>query len=708
MAFPFVLRDSEVTGDDVARFAPLLARQVQVQLACAAAYCVGAAGDEPARQLPEAWQAAVAEVLSAGEPLQAEDGDGVHLFLPLKTGGQTVAVAVAAGIKPQEMVSAASGELAVTLADQLQRMKGLYTDPLTGLANGLLLQKQLTQFLTGAQEQRAAEQAVLALIELYPPSRDVERALTYVQRGGSYLTSLFGPAANLFHLGGGLFALLWDEMDSGGAQKTAALLLRRLRREDFSRAHVGLRNVEGAVSHKTVELLLDEAWQALAAARRRGPFGLCVHGQENVAASFQPLTKAEQRKVAVWWRGRDRFALVLVRQDHEAVSNSFTRRVRQALADSVPYLLLNQREALVFLDGAGRQATLHWAKQFRQRMTASAGSSFSMGLALYPALSFTKAQMPVNCRKALLHAEFFGPDAQALFDGVSCNISGDVYYNGGDILRAVREYRLGLAMDPGNVNLLNSLGVAYMQLKRPRMALQCFEAALRHDSQNFMALFNLGFVQLRQKAPAKALDFFERALAANDHHFDLLLQLGKLYCKQQRFAEAAKLLTRCVNDANIEERRNGDRAAAYRLLGESCAGQHENRQAIAALQKALSLNPRDPQALSMLGELYAREKEGDAIALSFCLEAVQLDAAQGEHWRRLAWVQWTQKREDEAIESLRHCLRLDRKNSAAAFWLARIYREQGKTRAARRMYEKVLRLQPNHAEAKSDLAQVGQ
>ncbi|HSR36252.1 MAG TPA: tetratricopeptide repeat protein, partial [Desulfurivibrionaceae bacterium] len=322
--------------------------------------------------------------------------------------------------------------------------------------------------------------------------------------------------------------------------------------------------------------------------------------------------------------------------------------------------------------------------------------------------SFAKAQLPVNCRKALRHAEFFGPASQVIFDAVSCNISGDVSYNGGDLPKAVREYRLGLAMDPANVNLLNSLGVAYTQLMRPRMAQQCFEAALRHDKNNFMALFNVGFLHLHRQETAKALDCFERALASNDHHFDLLLQLGRLYCGQKRFAEAAKLLGRCVADANLEERRNGDRAAAWRLLGEARAGLGENKKAILAFQKALSFSHRDAQALSMLGELYAKEKEGDEIALSLCQEAVALDGGQGEHWRRLAWVQWSRGEADAAIASLKHCLQLDRKNPAALFWLARIYREQGRFKEAHRLYEKVLRLQPNHAEARSALAQVRQ
>ena len=700
MAFPFVLRESEAAPEDIERLAPLLVEVARKRIICREAQCLPVGQREALAQLPEAWQAAAATLATTGEPQRLKDAEGTHLLLPIGVGKRPAALMLLAAVAEEHQWSAAAlAEAARSLTAASSALKEKYTDPLTGLANTLLLHRHLRRLV--AEPVRGV---VVALLELYPPSRDAERAWAYVQKGANYLISLFGAAASLFHLGGGVFALLWESSELAEAQRTAALLLSRLRREDFTKAHIGLRPLTRGLS---AEEVLDEAWAALAVARTRGPFGLCVHGQEQVAAVFQPLTRNEQRKVAGWWRGKDRFALVLIRQDQPAVSNHFVKRLREAL-DDAPSLLLNQREALVFLEDADRERALGWVKRFRRRMRKSAGGSFSLGIALYPCLSFSKAQVPVNCRKALQHAEFFGPDSEALFDGVSCNVSGDVYYNGGDIPRAVREYRLGLAMDPGNVNLLNSLGVAHVQLKQPRKAQNCFETALRHDHHNFMALFNLGFLQLHQGGNAKALDYFERALATNDHHFDLLLQLGRLYCQQKRFAEAAKLLHRCVGAGKIDERRNADLAAAWRLLGEAHAGLKENRKAIRALQKVLSLNSRDAQALSMLGELYAREKQGNDIALSLCQEAVLLDGAEGEHWRRLAWVQWARGDADGAVASLKQCLHFDRRNSAALFWLARIYREQGRVKEAQRLYEKVLRLQPNHAEARSALAQVNQ
>jgi len=698
MAFPLVLRDSQITLEELERLAVPLAGAAKARTGCRAFRWLDVDDHEALATLSAPWQDAVARVAASGESQVVEDGDGVYLFLSVGTGRP---VALLSDVAARRWTVGKVQAEAKALALHLAAFRDYYADPLTGLANSLLLKKQL-------HERTAAPgcHGVLVLLELYPPSRDAERSWAYVQKAGRYLASLFGTTTSLFHLGSGIFALLWEESALAEAQQAATVLLNRLRREGFAKAHVGLRQLGSRM--EAVEVLLDEAWQTLAMARKRGPFGLAVQEEAGAAAPFPPLSRNEQRKVAAWWRGKERFALALIRQDQEAASNHFTKRLRGVLTGEEPSLFLNQREALVFLDGAGEKQAIKWMRRFRRAMARSAGGTFSMGIAIYPCLGFAKAQMPSNCRKALRHAEFFGSGSQAIFDAVSCNISGDVFYNGGDITRAVREYRLGLALDPANVNLFNSLGVAYTQLMRPRMAQQCFEAALRHEQDNFMALFNLGFLHFHREEGAKALDCFERALASNDHHFDLLLQLGKLYCRAKRFAEAAKVLGRCVADASLEERRNGDRAAAWRLLGEAYAGLGQNKKAILAFQKVLSCTHRDAQALSMLGELYAKEKEGDEIALSLCQEAVSLDGSQGEHWRRLAWAQWTRGDADAAIASLKHCLQLDRKNSAALFWLARIYREQGRLKEAHRLYERVLRLQPNHAEAKNALAQVSQ
>ena len=313
----------------------------------------------------------------------------------------------------------------------------------------------------------------------------------------------------------------------------------------------------------------------------------------------------------------------------------------------------------------------------------------------------------MNARKALVHAGFFGPDSMAVFDGVSLNISGDVYYNEGDLRKALKEYRKGLALDPENLNLLNSIGVTYAQMNRPKMAIPCFERVLEIDPHNFMALFNMGFAFHNNKKTLEAIGYFEQALAQDDQHFDLLSQLGKLYCKVGRYEDAVNLLSRCVDSNGSEEKREIDYGVAHRYLGEAYKALGNNQQAIASLQRAISLNAQYPAALSMLGELYALAGEGDDIAVSLCRQAIELDDSQAEYWYRLGWVQSRLGEIQEAIASLKKSIRCDGKNATAALLLGQLYEKQGKARRAKQMYERVLRLAPEHSRANAALTESG-
>ena len=564
-----------------------------------------------------------------------------------------------------------------------------WQDPVTGLPGAVALAAELAVW-TGqatAQEPRG-EGDFLLLLEVYPQARNAAGGLKAIRRAGDYLQSLFASPTQLYSLGLGVFGLLWPGVGADDARHMADMLLRRLQREDFPRAQAGLVAI-GRGGRQSETEVLAEAWQALAVARRRGPFGLCVAGSERI---FPPPTASDRARLNRLWRGRDCFALLLIRQDQVALSNHFSKRARAALGPETTALFLNQREVLVYLDGAVGEEAEAWYQDFRRRMLTTGGSTFSAGIALYPCLNFRKSQIPVNARKALRHAELLGPESVAVFNAVSLNISGDAYYNEGDLRKAVGEYRLGLTLQPVSVNLLNSLGVALVQLKQVRPALAAFEKALQVEPENFMALCNLGFAHLSASRDEVATDFFERALAVDGRSFDLLLQLGKLYCRQRQYRAAVELLNRCVDDPQIEERRNGDLAAAHRLLGRSLLALEQYVPAMAAVQKALTFNPRDAQAMSLLGELYLHNGEGDDIALSLCRQAVELDAGRSESWRRLGWVQWRLGRLNEAAVALERGLRLHRRDPLAISWLGEVMVQLGQVRRARQLQARARRL----------------
>ena len=142
------------------------------------------------------------------------------------------------------------------------------------------------------------------------------------------------------------------------------------------------------------------------------------------------------------------------------------------------------------------------------------------------------------------------------------------------------------------------------------------------------------------------------------------------------------------------------------VLAEAYKGEGRNREAIVLLEQAARLNPRDAGVLSLLGELYLKEGQGDDIAISFCRQAVEIDDGDWQSWYRLGWVQYRLGDGAAARESLRQSLRLDRKNVAALYLLGVICRDDGQRHQAGRTFARVLRLRPDHGKAAAALAEL--
>ena len=182
--------------------------------------------------------------------------------------------------------------------------------------------------------------------------------------------------------------------------------------------------------------------------------------------------------------------------------------------------------------GRSAEEALQIARRLQEEIASTTGRQVRAGVAAYPTLDFPPGSTLDNARKALDHAAFFGPDSRVAFDAVSLNISGDALYERGEVQAAVREFRHGLELDPGSVNLHNSLGVCYAVLREYERALEEFTAALRLQPDDHMAVYNLGLVHALLGRKDTALGFFSRANDLRGDVFEILLQTGKLHLEQ--------------------------------------------------------------------------------------------------------------------------------------------------------------------------------
>lgn len=699
MSFPFDWSSKKLEEVDIDLFNLEFAEIVSLFLPCRKVHF---AGPHPGGELHSAWKAGVEMVRNAQKPV-VDGGEVEHLYLPLWDGESLFCVAILDNPPAtyQDCSSSMLLEKSRLISAEMARVKQFALDPVTGLPGGRMLHNRLLALL---QKKRCHENGnapfSLLLLEIHSRARDGEQALAAIARSAAFLDSLIGHLFTPCHLGSGIFGLLWEGVGEVQTMKMADLLLRWLKREGFAKSQIGIRSCLSEEQAADGEVFLGQAWDALRIARKRGPFALCSY-QALSNRSAHPLCPppakvfSELRKL---WQDSDRFALLLLHADQVGDGDAIVWPDTSA----APLVRIDEHEAFVYLDGADRPVAEAWGRDFQAR--AAGGSvSFSLGISLFPNHGFKKVEMVGNCRKALLHTVFFGPGSMTVFDGISLNISGDIYYNEGDLARAAKEYRLGLQLDPANINLLNSMAVTLAQMNLYRKAIPLFQQALALEPANFMALYNLGFAYLATDEEEKAVENFEKALREQDDNFDLLLQLGKLYCKAGRFADAVNVLRRGeqVGPGGVRDISHG---AVHRFLGEAYKGLGEHSRAMSCLQKAARHNPRDAAALSMLGELYFQERQGDEIALALCRQAVELDDDDWQHWFRLGSVLTGRGEYDDALRALRKALTLDGRNSKLFVQLGALYEKRGKSGLAEKMYRKILRFDPQCREAADRLA----
>jgi len=653
------------------------------------------------------------------------------LFLPVWNAESIIGIAVVEGVDKQ-FANALSEEWLSDRSRIISRefflQKQLAYEPVTGMFNNQHLQDKLESLLTQIQRIQAGgkkhdggkntlNKISLLLIETYPRANNAEKALNYIVRAGYYLESFLGQDV-LHHMGNGIFGFIGEGLDEEQAQKLGKKILSWCRREGFHRIHIGINTVEaigdtttaGSENQPDCHTLIRQTWKSLRKASRRGPYALCTYSSisKPEAHPLQKTKPAVSAKLRKLWAGIDSFALLLVSQDRELQGEVFPKRLLALIEPRAEAVPISVNETFVFLKDADEKKALSWARDLKKKMNHDLGTTYSIGIACYPCIDFKKSDIPQNGRKALLHAGFFGPDTTVAFDGISQNVSGDIYYNEGDLVRAVKEYRKGLEIDPENCNLLNSIGEAYAQMGKPQRARPFFEDILNSKPKHYMGLFNLGIINLSLGEDEQAIACFEKALVISrrspevNQKNDLLLQLSKLYCRNGKYKKAVNLLVKeKIIDAPCCVTPGGN--VLLRYLGEAYFGIGKKDQAIMVLQRAVSHNPHDASSLSMLGELYALENQGDDIALSLCTEAVNIDDRHWKHWYRLAWVRCRMAQYEAALEALQECMLREPKSAEVLFLAGKVYEELGVTSRATVMFKKVLKIVPKHKSATAAL-----
>ena len=257
MSSPFNWPAPETAASDCSAFRYFLADIVRKHLPCRYVQVVpevGSGGFETSLE-PDGLEI-LAHIRKKGKPVIA--GDTPRLFLPLSLEGNLFAIAILEGGSSslyEKYTTRALLDAGQLISDDYLALRSRGVDPLTGLFNATLWQETVCL--------RLSEKVpfYLVLLEIYPRIRDAAHAHAYLKRAAGALDSMAGKEVVVFHLGSGIFGMLWEEVSGSEARTLADVILYRLQRDGMSRAHMG--QVWCGGEDDGFGAVMDRAWKAV-------------------------------------------------------------------------------------------------------------------------------------------------------------------------------------------------------------------------------------------------------------------------------------------------------------------------------------------------------------------------------------------------------------------------------------------------------------
>jgi tetratricopeptide (TPR) repeat protein len=333
-----------------------------------------------------------------------------------------------------------------------------------------------------------------------------------------------------------------------------------------------------------------------------------------------------------------------------------------ATATSLPFGLISRRITLVAiaaalgLTGCSRYVSRHLAEadaHFQKREYGEAASEYitalrfdsdnlhglqQLGLTYYNLGELREAFVYLSRAKAL--------DSNSV--AVRLKL-GNIYLIDGRPDQAQEEASAALAIDPNNREALKLEGSANIRKREPGKAVAVFERMVAADSADADGHYLLGIALLSTGNRAAATRELQRSLALSPKQVDAAMQLVQLYIASNRADSALALTNRTIAVASNSARLQNLLGAVHAVRNETAAAEQafvaaialdssqvdarvaladllgrskRKDAALATLDTALRINPKNVPALLVRGEVYERAAE-----MENALESYELAAA---------------------------------------------------------------------------------
>jgi len=296
-----------------------------------------------------------------------------------------------------------------------------------------------------------------------------------------------------------------------------------------------------------------------------------------------------------------------------------------------------------FQEGVGAEELNSRMLEIEKLALETLGIRVSIGSACYPFLSFERADILENCRKALEHALLLAQPHIAVFDSISLNLSADRRFMDGDVYGAIEEFNLALLDDKNNLLARNSLGICFAQLGRFEDARTHFQEVIALDKSDILALYNLGWANHSLGDLKKAEQAYRQCLKAEPNHVYSLMRLGTIEEKADDLKKAAKLYKKASEQPGGERMLLRPLARISYKLGDIEATREY-------LHLALNADHNDHQAMHLLAKLYLSQGEDPQIAEVLARQSSALCPGKDAYWDALVEALEAQGKAEEAAK----------------------------------------------------------
>ncbi len=258
-----------------------------------------------------------------------------------------------------------------------------------------------------------------------------------------------------------------------------------------------------------------------------------------------------------------------------------------------------------------------------------------------------------------------------------------------DWKRAAESYQRAVRADARHVEANYGLGVAYLNLKQTNEALAAFSNVIASQPNPRVreALVNTGAIHFALQRYKEAADALEQAAALGDigtagHYF-----LGKAYQLSERNDKALALLRRAASDPQYAQDANFS-------VGLLLMQQNKVREAVAPLEQAARLDPKNANTQMVLGNAYvSNDRPEEGLAALRAADPNQFFTQFGLGYAHLGLY-----RTEEAVAAFTAALRLNPQSAEASVGLGNAYVRLSRYREAEDAFARAALMNPSSAD----------